>query len=286
MTIPAGFVATRTLRQRLKGKDVEVLQALLNAKVPTAQLPKGKKLGVDGDFGPNTHKAVETYQRLNGLSVDGVVGKNTWTRLGVTWTGKTKAQPQRRPSLIGTPEEMAAAPWMAIAIAESKKNTREIADNTWDDSKTKQENWKRISKAVAGKENPEIIKYWSATSSNYWASDEIPWCSAFVNWVLAQAGITGTRSGSARSWESWSNGIDIGTEELVYGAVMTIKRTGGSGRHVGFYVGGEDGSLWMLGGNQSNRVCLSKQTRSLMAQRWPVFGPVGAPLSVTSGNLA
>lgn len=63
-----------TLRQGNKGTQVRVLQWLLNEN--------GYNAGtVDGSFGPNTLKAVKAYQDAKGLSVDGVVGKNTWASL-------------------------------------------------------------------------------------------------------------------------------------------------------------------------------------------------------------
>lgn len=37
--------------------------------------------GVDGDFGPNTTKAVKSFQNLSGLRIDGIVGRNTWNSL-------------------------------------------------------------------------------------------------------------------------------------------------------------------------------------------------------------
>ncbi len=37
--------------------------------------------GVDGDFGPGTQNAVMEFQEANGLSVDGVVGAETWNAL-------------------------------------------------------------------------------------------------------------------------------------------------------------------------------------------------------------
>ncbi len=36
---------------------------------------------LDGDFGPNTEQAVRAFQSENGLSVDGIVGRNTWRAL-------------------------------------------------------------------------------------------------------------------------------------------------------------------------------------------------------------
>ncbi|WP_413160682.1 peptidoglycan-binding domain-containing protein [Capilliphycus salinus ALCB114379] len=39
-------------------------------------------LYIDGIFGLKTRQAVEAFQRLKGLKVDGVVGKETWRKLG------------------------------------------------------------------------------------------------------------------------------------------------------------------------------------------------------------
>ncbi|MBX9136684.1 N-acetylmuramoyl-L-alanine amidase [Clostridium sp. K12(2020)] len=37
--------------------------------------------GVDGIFGSGTHSAVREFQKTRGLSVDGIVGQNTWRKL-------------------------------------------------------------------------------------------------------------------------------------------------------------------------------------------------------------
>lgn len=52
-----------------KGESVKWLQYALNEK--------GASLVVDGKFGDATERAVRTYQDLKGLTVDGIVGKNT-----------------------------------------------------------------------------------------------------------------------------------------------------------------------------------------------------------------
>lgn len=56
-----------------KGSSVTELQKLLNNN--------GYSLDVDGSFGSKTQAAVKDYQQKNGLSVDGIVGKNTWGAL-------------------------------------------------------------------------------------------------------------------------------------------------------------------------------------------------------------
>jgi len=48
---------------------------------------------LDSVFGPITKRAVALYQHKTGLSVDGVVGKKTWTALvGTTYPGRTIAE--------------------------------------------------------------------------------------------------------------------------------------------------------------------------------------------------
>ncbi|MGL5149637.1 MAG: peptidoglycan recognition protein family protein [Clostridium sp.] len=62
------------LRRGSKGSDVGRAQNLLKAK--------GYDCGTtDNDFGGKTDKAVRDFQRAHGLSVDGIIGKNTWTAL-------------------------------------------------------------------------------------------------------------------------------------------------------------------------------------------------------------
>ena len=65
----------KTLRINSTGTQVKVLQWLLN---DTVDFTCGK---ADGIFGTQTLTAVRRYQEANGLTVDGVVGKNTWKKL-------------------------------------------------------------------------------------------------------------------------------------------------------------------------------------------------------------
>jgi N-acetylmuramoyl-L-alanine amidase len=65
----------KTLRIGNKGTQVQVLQWLLNH---TTEYTVGT---VDGIFGTKTLTAVRQFQEANGMTVDGVVGKNTWKKL-------------------------------------------------------------------------------------------------------------------------------------------------------------------------------------------------------------
>ena len=64
------------LKKGAKGEQVKVIQRLLIAL--------GYDLGyygADGDFGGKTDMAVRAFQKRKNLSADGIVGKDTWTRL-------------------------------------------------------------------------------------------------------------------------------------------------------------------------------------------------------------
>ncbi|MDK2917330.1 MAG: N-acetylmuramoyl-L-alanine amidase [Candidatus Petromonas sp.] len=83
LTIIGGFYIdvsyARTLYWGTRGEDVKVVQNKL------------KNWGyydgiVDGIYGPKTYRAVVKFQRKNGLRVDGVVGKQTKSALGISTT--------------------------------------------------------------------------------------------------------------------------------------------------------------------------------------------------------
>ncbi len=63
-----------TIRNGSANNFVFLLQFILNHQY-------GTSLDVDGIFGSKTKSAVETFQQNNGLTVDGIVGQNTWRTL-------------------------------------------------------------------------------------------------------------------------------------------------------------------------------------------------------------
>lgn len=62
------------IRKGSRNNFVYLLQFILNNQY-------GYKLAVDGIFGTGTENAVRQFQQNNGLSVDGIVGNNTWKTL-------------------------------------------------------------------------------------------------------------------------------------------------------------------------------------------------------------
>jgi len=72
-TYVSSSCASKTLRYGDRNDCVKQLQKMLEAK----GFPLDK-YGADGVFGKNTRKAVSSYQKQQGLSVDGIVGYQTW----------------------------------------------------------------------------------------------------------------------------------------------------------------------------------------------------------------
>lgn len=64
-----------TLKLGSKGAEVKTLQTALNKACPYG-------LTVDGVFGKKTEAAVKDFQKHNDLSVDGIAGAKTWSKLG------------------------------------------------------------------------------------------------------------------------------------------------------------------------------------------------------------
>jgi putative peptidoglycan binding protein len=66
-----------TISEGSTGNTVKTLQRDLNAHIIGVT-----PLKVDGIFGSQTKNRVESWQDLNGLAVDGIVGPKTWHSLG------------------------------------------------------------------------------------------------------------------------------------------------------------------------------------------------------------
>jgi uncharacterized protein (TIGR02594 family) len=136
------------------------------------------------------------------------------------------------------------APWLKIALAE--QGVRAFGP---------------------GASNPRIREYHAGTPIEGY-DDKASWCSSFVNWSLAKAGIQGTASALARSWLHWGEPLEV----PVVGCVTVLWRDDPSSwkGHVGFFQRIEGDRIYLFGGNQLEEVRVhSYPLATVLAYRWP-----------------
>lgn len=230
------------LKEGDKGPDVKRLQHLLNSRVtPNPHLP------TNGIFDPLTTAALKRFQALAHLKGDGIAGRRVWTALGQLGTPRARLEA----TVAGC---VAAAPWLSIAALEL---------GVHEDSRV-------------GHHNARIVEYHSATSLKA-TTDEVAWCSSFVNWVLKQAGHAGSNSALAKSWLNWGNAREAPSP----GAITVVKLKGATsdaatgsttGYHVAFFIEKSTTHVRLLGGNQGDQVKYSNYalaSYSVEGYRWP-----------------
>lgn len=129
------------------------------------------------------------------------------------------------------------------------------------------------------KANPRIIQYFSA--SKFWGTDdsggENAWCGSFVAWVMEKHGYTPVKEAyRAKSWKNFGQTI----KTPIQGAIAIKSRNRGG--HVGFVVGQSSTGkyLFILGGNQGNKVSIAKYPASV----WETF-VVPAGFGESTGRL-
>jgi uncharacterized protein (TIGR02594 family) len=122
-------------------------------------------------------------------------------------------------------------------------------------------------KEIRGGENPQILKYFRATTLKA-TEDEVPWCSAFMNWIMRECHMERSGSAAARSW------LGVGTRLPGFRkySIVVFRRGNSSWQgHVALAM--EDlggGYIRCLGGNQSDAVKYSNYAvGSVLGYRWP-----------------
>jgi uncharacterized protein (TIGR02594 family) len=130
-------------------------------------------------------------------------------------------------------------------------------------------------KEVGGSvDNPQIMSMLNLDMS--WPeNDEVPWCSAFVNYICWLARMPRSKNLRARSWLIIGKGINLDNAEP--GDIIILKRGSGdqpgpevlkAPGHVGFYAGRFGEFIEVLGGNQSDTVKVSRYpTKRLLGVR-------------------
>lgn len=131
--------------------------------------------------------------------------------------------------------------------------------------------------------NPQILAMLKLDMK--WPEDDsVPWCSAFMNYVAFLLALERSRSLLARSWIKIGQRIRTNDTQSYYSPpeigmdIVVLKRGGGdqpgsdnvtAPGHVGLYGGESDERIFLLGGNQSDKVSVSKydQDRVLVINR-------------------
>ncbi|MBN9315991.1 MAG: TIGR02594 family protein [Devosia sp.] len=193
----------------------------------------------DGIRGRRTIDAIMRFQAANGLVVDGIVGPVTAKVLFTTF--KPSAKP-----VVGVELPWYAEAWRLVGVTED---------------------------GSAGS-NQQILA-WARDLGIPYGDDEIPWCGLFVAHCIGSQ-LTNeplpTGPLGARSWGRFGNEV-----KPQPGAVMVFWRGSKDGfkGHVGFYAGEEKGGPYhILGGNQMDKVCVTKVARDrFLHARWPSTVP-------------
>lgn len=252
-TISAPVGPWEDKKSKNETSDVKTVQELLQRASVALKEPAVHPGQVDGKIAKKasasqTIKAIIRFQRFFTNNPDGRVDPPP---------GRTFAELLRLDVAAGEPTN-----WMNTALGE--RGVKEIAGS---------------------RATPSIVMYLSSCKTNQHftrarqLSDETAWCAAFVNWVLKKSGLSSLDTPWAPSWEKYGHSLPI----PLYGAVTVIRRSGGSGRHVAFFVKASASHVTLLGGNQGNRVCEKDYPAAdVVAYRWPYPIQIGVPISTPS----
>jgi uncharacterized protein (TIGR02594 family) len=122
-----------------------------------------------------------------------------------------------------------------------------------------------IKEVPGSRSNPHLLTMLQLDAS--WPQgDDVPWCSAFVNYIAWLLRLPRSKSLMARSW--LRVGIPISLDLARPGFDVTVIKRGGDNQpgpdvtdapgHVGFFGGVEGTTILMLGGNQGDSVSLDR----------------------------
>lgn len=150
--------------------------------------------------------------------------------------------------------------------------------------------WMFVAKSLIGTKenpgkrsnNPNILQWAALAEIPGYTDDDIPWCGLFVAHCLVEAGVEYVKDPLwARNWVHFGKKLD----QPAYGAIMVFQRP--SGGHVAFYTGEDDDHYFVLGGNQSDQVNITKIAKNrLLGIAWPTrfLARLGTTATQTAGD--
>lgn len=138
--------------------------------------------------------------------------------------------------------------------------------------------------------NPVIIEWAKEVGGwigDWYTQDSVPWCGLFMAMVAKRAGFPFNQKAlAAGEWLKWGDPVAIPS----LGDVLVFSRPGGN--HVGEYVCEDAEAYHVLGGNQSDSVCITRIAKSRLTGarrcRWKTAQPLNVrPIHVApSGALS
>ncbi len=111
-----------------------------------------------------------------------------------------------------------------------------------------------VSEVEGSIHNERILGYAKESGFDWVESDEVPWCSIFLNWVAKKGGMERSKDARAQSWDK----VGVAVKSPVPGDIVLLAE-GSTIYHVGIFTGfGKDGNtVFCLGGNQRNQVSIA-----------------------------
>lgn len=216
----------------------------------------GYPLTGTGYFGTGTDTAVEAFQQLHGLNVDGKIGAETAKMLDAALASKRAGN-------------------VSVPVKET------IERPLWLQAGMK---YIGLKETPGSRDNPIIIdwaKDEGGSIEDSYTHDSIPWCALFANMTLTKAGLKGTETlwalDFAGKWPS------VKLPGVAVGAFAPMLRDGGG--HIGIVVGKDQhGNIMLLGGNQSDAVNIKPFATSRLNKGfwWPSSVPQPAKTGMAS----
>lgn len=132
-----------------------------------------------------------------------------------------------------------------------------------------------ISEELGAKNNPTILawaKEIGGEAADLYKADEIPWCGLFIAVVAKRSSKEIVKDPLwALNWGAFGKNSDVPKlgDVLVF---VRITPNGNTAGHVGLYVGEDPEYFHVLGGNQTNCVCITRLEKNrLYACRRPSY---------------
>jgi uncharacterized protein (TIGR02594 family) len=120
------------------------------------------------------------------------------------------------------------------------------------------------------RDNSTIVQWSKETKTkddDWYAHDSVPWCGLFMAVCAQRAGkAVPINCLGALSWRAFGMQVPV----AMLGDVLVFTRKGGG--HVGLYVGESKDSYFVLGGNQGDKVCITRILKSrIHSIRRPIY---------------